>query len=97
MTITTTNERNGKPAGYALALSESETYDWAHRAGKLWPCSTLSGFSLTIEVDSNGLCGLETRDSDDVVIELDVDGNELDAIVSDHLPPEFRHLWPTWL
>jgi hypothetical protein len=90
------NERNGKPAGYALTLSESETYDWAHRAGNLWPCSTLSGFSLLIEVDSNGLCGLETRDSDDVAIERDVDGNELDAIVSDHLPPEYRHLWPCW-
>ena len=91
MTITATNERSGKPSGYALTLSESETYDWAHRAGRLWPCSTLSGFSLSIEVDSSGLCGLETRDSDDV-IELDVDGNELDAIIADYLPPEYRHL-----
>jgi hypothetical protein len=95
MTITATNERSGEPSGYILTLSESEIYDWAHRAGKLWPCSTLSRISLSIEVDSNGLCGLETRDSDDV-IELDVDGNELDAIIADHLPPEYRHLWPCW-
>jgi hypothetical protein len=96
MTIATTNERDGKPTGYALTLSEFETFEWAHRAGKLWPCSSLSGFSLTVEVDSNGLCGLTTIDEYDIECELDVDGHELDAIVSDHLPSEYRHLWPCW-
>ena len=28
--------------------------------------------------------------------DLDCDGTELDAIVGDHLPAEYRQFWPLW-
>lgn len=27
---------------------------------------------------------------------MDIDTNELAAIVGDHLPADLRHMWPTW-
>ncbi len=81
--------------GYVLKLSARETYDWAHRPDCSWPCSTLSDRRVVVEVDSNGLCdiAIDGKYPDE---SQDYDGHELDAIVSDHLPQEARHLWPTW-
>ena len=31
--------------------SKNDTYDWAHRPGKAWPCSVLSGKSVFVELD----------------------------------------------
>lgn len=80
--------------GYQLWLSANDTYNWAHRPNKSWPCSTLSNHRCYIAVDSNGLVDL-TVDGQ-YPVKIDIDGNELSAIVSDHLPKELRHLWPIW-
>lgn len=77
--------------GYTLWLSARDTHAWATRPGSRWPCSTLADHRVVVEVDRNGLCGLAIDGRDG-----DCDGNELDAIVSDHLPPAARRFWPTW-
>lgn len=73
--------------GYIMRLSRQDTYNWAHKPGAAWPCSTLAGLHVWIEVDKNGLCDMNLPD---------VDAHELEAIVSDHLPDDLRHMWPTW-
>lgn len=77
--------------GYTLWLSANDTYRWANRPGSSWPCSDCSGERLAIVVDSNGLCDFTMNGRS-----ADIDGTELEAIVSDHIPPSVRHLWPTW-
>lgn len=48
------------------------------------------------------LCGecasvrMDRREVEPLNMDADVDGNELDACVSDHLPQAYRHLWPVW-
>ena len=81
----------GTKSGYTLRLSANNTHDWACRAGSVWPCSVLNNRRVRVEVDANG------------IVDLAIDGksgdcgsDELEAIVSDHLPAEYRHLWPTW-
>ena len=44
--------------GVTLWLTEAETYQWAHRPGSAWPCSSLSGHRLRAEFNCNGLCDL---------------------------------------
>jgi hypothetical protein len=83
---------DGTVTGYSLNLSSNETYEWAHKSGAAWPCSTLSGSRLRVDVDSNGLCDIAI----DGQCPDGVDGTELDAIVSDHLKKEAHHLWPCW-
>lgn len=73
--------------GYTLWLSSSDTYAWA----RAWPCSTLAGDRLAICVDQNGLYALYVNGRSG-----DVDGHELDAIVADFLPEQYRPLWPCW-
>lgn len=83
--------------GYAMWLSARDTYDWAHKPGATWPCSTLSNKRCLVVVDTNGLCDFTVNGRD--VYERDasdIDGTELDAIVSDHLPDDMRQYWPTW-
>ncbi len=79
--------------GYTMWLSAFDTYEWAHKAGAIWPCSTLSDKRCMVTVNFNGLCDFTVngRDSDSI------DGTELAAIVSDHLPEDCRQFWPTWL
>jgi hypothetical protein len=77
--------------GYTLWLSARDTYDWASKLDAVWPGSTLSDHRLMVSVDSNGLCEL-TLDGH----QFNADGHELDAVVSDHLPAAYRHLWPVW-
>ena len=78
--------------GYTLWLSARETYSWAHKPGAAWPCSTLADKRLVVVGDDNGLCNLTVNGK----VDEDIDGTELDACVADHLPAQFRHLWPTW-
>lgn len=75
----------GDNNSYILRLSARETTAWASS----WPCSTIAGKPLMVAVDSNGLYDLNKAVGDP-------DGHELDAIVSDFLPNEYRHLWPVW-
>ena len=82
---------SGKDNGYALLLSPDETYGWAHKPGATWPGSRYSDSQLLVQVDRYGICELTVNGTPD-----DGPGDELDAIVADHLPAEFRHLWPVW-
>lgn len=84
MKLTRTND------GYVIKLSARDTYNWAHKPGAAWPCSELADRAICVEVDSNGLCDIPIGDSGFI------DGNELEAIIADHLPADLRHLWPTW-
>jgi len=80
--------------GYQLWLSANDTYNWAHKAGASWPCSTLSNHRVWILVDENGLLDI-TLDGKDTH-NKDIDGTELDAIVSDFLPESLHQFWPVW-
>ncbi|MHC4622206.1 MAG: hypothetical protein ACYTEQ_31105 [Planctomycetota bacterium] len=82
----------GDIVGYTFRVSARDTYNWAHRPGQTWPCSCLSDKHLVVDVDASGLCDLHVNGKDNV----DVDGTELEALVSDCLPADCRHLWPTW-
>jgi hypothetical protein len=83
---TTTLGPNNEIRGYTLWLSKSDTENWADDPHKQWPCSTTRGKAIVVEVDSNGLCGGKNLDN--------IDAHELNAIVSDHLPKKYQHLWP---
>ena len=84
------HESDGKVVGYALWLSANDTYAWAHKPGARWPCSEASGHRLVVCVDSNGLydCALNGKDC------KNLSGDEVCAIVGDHIPETCRHLWP---
>ena len=79
-------------SSYTLWLSSIDTYNWAHKPGAAWPCSDLSGKTIVVEVDRNGLRGLRVNGDDS----YDAPGDELEAMVADHLKAHLRHLWPTW-
>jgi len=83
-----------QPSGYIMWLSANNTYDWAHRVDNRWPCSELSNHRLCVVVDNNGICDMTFDGATSWT--NDIDGTELDAIVSDHLPTDLRHLWPCW-
>lgn len=89
---TTCTDAAGRITGYTIWLSADDTEAWAHKPTAYWPCSAYSGKRLAVCVDSNGLCDLAVNGRDD----SDGDGDELAAMVGDHLPKEYRHLWPTW-
>jgi hypothetical protein len=81
--------------GYVMKLSARDTQQWADNPEKRWPCSGLAGLPLMVEVDRNGLCDIRIHGGCSRC-EENVDGRELDAIVSDYLPQNLRHLWPVW-
>ncbi len=83
-----------KPTGYIIWLSKNDTYRWSRRVGCSWPCSSLRNKALRVDVDSNGLCDLAINGKSGEG--EDCDGNELDAIIADHLPERLQHLWPCW-
>ena len=83
---TTCLTANKEISGYTMWLSKSDTENWANRPHNSYPCSTVEGKAIVIEVDSNGLCGGKNLDN--------VDSHELEAIVTDHLPKKYQHLWP---
>ena len=86
-----TEERGGKAVLYQLSLSENETYDWANKPNGAWPCSMLAGKRLRVSVDLNGLFDVAVNGKF-----ADVDNTELQAIVSDFIPDNCKHLWPCW-
>jgi len=87
--LTTSLGVNKEIKGYTLWLSKNDTEKWATRSGNSWPCSTTRGKAIVVEVDSNGICeGNKPA--------LNADSHELEAIVSDHLPEKYKHLWPCW-
>lgn len=68
------------PSCVKLWLSARDTYEWAHRPGESWPCSTLSNKRLFAEFDRNGLVDLVINGRS-----TDCDVTELNAITSDFL------------
>ena len=78
-------------SGFNLWLSARDTYDWAHRAGASWPCSTLSDKRLFVQFDSNGLLDLSINGRDG-----DCDGHELSAMVCDHVADKLPKDNPAW-
>jgi len=74
-------------SGYSMRLTANDTRQWASH----WPCSTVAGKRVTVWVDSNGLCDIEVKGASQPL-----DGHELQSLVSDNLPQDLRHLWPTW-
>ncbi len=82
---------NGKVRSYTIWLSANETYLWARKVRQSWPCSQLSGHRCTASIDLNGLY--------DYTVDGKITGlwgDELKAIVADHIPDDCKHLWPCW-
>ena len=79
--------------GYVIQLSARDTHTWATRSGKAWPGSTLHSHRFSASVDSNGLCDFTIDGKPD---DGEISGDELAAIIADHLPANLQHLWPTW-
>ena len=67
----------------ALWVSANDTYDWAHKTGAAWPCSTLSGHRFAAAFDTNGLCDLTVDGRSEP--HGDFDGHEFSAICADML------------
>lgn len=63
-------------------LSARDTYNWAHKPGAIWPCSTLSSNRLYAEFDSKGNLVDFTINGKSG----DCDVNEFNAIISDLVP-----------
>lgn len=72
------------PTSFKLWLSAADTYNWAHRPGSSWPCSTLSDNRLFVEFDSNGLCDISVNGGNSETVLQHIDGHELNAAVADH-------------
>lgn len=68
-------------------LSANDTYDWAHKLGSAWPCSTLSGNPVVASFGANG-------DLEDMVVnggrgDQDIDGTEFNACMSDYIARKY--------
>lgn len=63
-----------------LWLSRNDTYNWANRPGKAWPCSTLSGKSLFVELDKGDLVDIRINGHMG-----DCDSHELSCIIEDFI------------
>lgn len=87
--FTSPNPRSGKTQvhGYRMVITEEQRNAWANRPNLRWPNALLRG-PITIEADKKGLIAIEPSAIPSLA--------ELEALVSDHLPPELRHLWPTY-
>lgn len=66
--------------GFKCWLSARDTYAWAHRPGRRWPCSELSDRRVFCEYDAGGLVDLSVDGRD-----ADVSSDELTACVGDHV------------
>lgn len=82
----------GRAVGYTMRLSAAETHAWANRRGHTWHNSRLSGDRLVVYVHSGGRMEFAVHYGREDSVSMD----EIKAIVSDHLPPDCRHLWPVW-
>lgn len=74
-----------------LWASARDTYDWAHKTGAAWPCSTLSNHRFCAVFDDNGLMDF-TLDGND----FDVDSRELSAICADLVGQKLPKEHPCW-
>ena len=81
----------GDDNGYTLWLSAHDTSEWANRAGFRGWVNRFRGVRVKVTVDSNGISEVTINGR-----EGDVPNDELEAIVGDHLPAQFRRLWPIW-
>ena len=63
-----------------LWLSANDTYEWAHRSGAAWPCSTLSGRRLFAEFSDGDLVDISINGGRG---DQDCDGHEFNAITDD--------------
>ena len=68
--------------GVNLWLSAWDTEAWAASPGASWPCSHLAGRRLFCSFDRNGLCDFTIDGKYD---NGEVDAQELNACVADHL------------
>jgi hypothetical protein len=88
--------------GYQLFLTAQETEDWATRPGAEWPCSTLRGRRVRVDVDANGLNDYAIDGGHNVYLGEDMepqepDEEELRAIVGDFTEnTDAVGFWPLW-
>ena len=75
--------------GTTVWLSAHDTYDWAHKPGAAWPCSTLSGKCLVVVFEANGDLVDVTVNGQGLSMMSDTDGHEFNACLSDHLRDQF--------
>ena len=69
-----------QPSSFTVWLSADDTYEWANRPGKRWPCSQLSGKRVRAVFDRSGLVDLAIDGADG-----DCDAGEFNAILADYL------------
>ena len=60
-------------------ISANETYAWAHKIGKNWPCSTLSGKRVFAEINDGDLVDIVIDGKSD----YDCDVFEFNAMIAD--------------
>lgn len=77
--------------GFNLWLSARDTYDWATRPNCSWPCSQLEDKRVFVQFDRNGLCDFTVDGKS-----ADCDGNELSAIVADHVRAKLPESHPCY-
>jgi len=70
-----------------LWLSRRDTYDWAHRPGTSWPCSTLSDHRLFAEFDNGDLVDYTIDNQGGV----NVDCQEFTAITDDFISEDDKN------
>lgn len=75
-------QRHGKQT--TIWASNRDTYDWAHKPGASWPCSTISDHRLRIDLDNGDLVDL-TIDGRYPPPDMDIEGYELTAFIDDAL------------
>ena len=75
-------------------ISERDIYNWVHRPGESWICSTLEGNRLFVEYDKNGLCDLMLNGK---YTDQFIDANELNALINDLLPDKVKANHPFFL
>ena len=73
-------------------LSANDTYNWAHRPGANWPCSQLSGHRVFAEYEYGDLVDISIDGISIDVKSKNVDANELNACIGDHMPTGPIHL-----
>jgi len=76
----------------AVWLSARDTYDWAHKAGAVWPCSGLSDKRIFAAFDTNGLYELTVNGRWDHTI----DSAEFNAVMADHIGTKILPDHPVW-
>jgi hypothetical protein len=83
--------------GYCMWLSARDTAAWATRDGNCWPLSVFAGRRLYVMAGKNGLEEITLNGREDMPqVDNKTSVDELQALVSDHLPTDLRKYWPVW-